>query len=340
MALTLSDHAALANSLFSFLNIFFNWKIIALQCCVGFCHTTRIRRKDTHVPFSWTSLPVSSPSHPSGSSQSTQLSSQGQMATLHLLAVVHILCQCVYSIHAPSPSPTVSASPFSASASPFLPCKRVHQHHRSRFHMRVNMWYLFFSFWLALLYITGSRFIHLSSADSRLFLFMAVTRSFLWSLILHLGKGGPDQLHEPSVVQSFEMHKSTGVQIVPDPKGPSRPLNPFNTHFPTLGLAVEYSWSIRVEHGWGLSKCPVQYWTLGHTWSIVLFTWLFTCKAFIPNFEALFLTLRPLFLTLRLRGVKQFPQAPHWIWGRGGLFLKPIWSQPLPDFGNWVYHLI
>ena len=49
MALTLSDHAALANTLFSFLNIFFNWKIIALQRCVGFCHTTRIRRKDTHV---------------------------------------------------------------------------------------------------------------------------------------------------------------------------------------------------------------------------------------------------------------------------------------------------
>ena len=49
MALTLSDHAALANALFS--NLFFNWKIIVLQCRVGFCHTTRIRHKYTYVPL-------------------------------------------------------------------------------------------------------------------------------------------------------------------------------------------------------------------------------------------------------------------------------------------------
>ena len=30
----------LSGVLWVFLNIFFNWRIIALQCCVGFCHTS------------------------------------------------------------------------------------------------------------------------------------------------------------------------------------------------------------------------------------------------------------------------------------------------------------
>ena len=42
---------------------FFNWRIIALQCCVGLCHTTMwISHKYTHIaPPSWAWL---SPSHP------------------------------------------------------------------------------------------------------------------------------------------------------------------------------------------------------------------------------------------------------------------------------------
>ena len=42
----------------NFLGLFFNWRITALQCCVGFCHTTPwIGHKYTRVPPSWTSLP-------------------------------------------------------------------------------------------------------------------------------------------------------------------------------------------------------------------------------------------------------------------------------------------
>ena len=44
----------------------FKWSIIALQHRVGFCHTSPwISHRYTYVPPSWTSLPPSTPSHPS-----------------------------------------------------------------------------------------------------------------------------------------------------------------------------------------------------------------------------------------------------------------------------------
>ena len=42
-----------------------------------------------------------------------------------------------------SPSPTVSRSLFLMSASPFLPCKQVHQYHFSRFHIQVLIYICF-----------------------------------------------------------------------------------------------------------------------------------------------------------------------------------------------------
>ena len=62
-----------------FLIFMFNWRIVALQYCVGFCHTTIIRYKYTYIPFLW-SLPPSPSSHSSWSSQSTRLSSLGYTA--------------------------------------------------------------------------------------------------------------------------------------------------------------------------------------------------------------------------------------------------------------------
>ena len=72
----------------------------------------------------------------------------------------------------PSPSPTVPTSLFSMSASPLLPSKKVHQYHLSRFHLYINIWYLFSSFWFTSLFIIGSRFIHIIRTDSNVFLFM------------------------------------------------------------------------------------------------------------------------------------------------------------------------
>ena len=51
---------------FFFLIIIFNWKIIALQYFVGFCHTsTWISHRHTYAPPSWISLPLPTPSYPS-----------------------------------------------------------------------------------------------------------------------------------------------------------------------------------------------------------------------------------------------------------------------------------
>jgi len=79
----------------------FNWRIIALQYCVGFCHTTTwISRKHTRIP-TLLSLP---PHPPSRLSQSTQLSSPCYMATSHWSSVSHTVTtfQC-YSVHFPHP---------------------------------------------------------------------------------------------------------------------------------------------------------------------------------------------------------------------------------------------
>ena len=79
----------------------FNWRIIALQCYVGFCYTTvQIRYKYTYIP-SLLSLPPNSTSHPSRSSQSSRLGSLCCTATSHQPSTLHkieYICQC-YFLH-------------------------------------------------------------------------------------------------------------------------------------------------------------------------------------------------------------------------------------------------
>ena len=201
----------------------FNWRIIASQYCAGFCHTTLwISYKYTHILSVWSLLLARS--HPSRSSQGTELSSlcfiqQLPASSLFIHGSVHVSMlrlQCgrpgfnpwvgkipwrrerlptpvswpgefhgLYSpwghkrvghdwatLGLPAPSSAVSTGPFYICASPSLPSNSFISTLFLDPNICVNIWYLFFSFWLTSLCITGSRFIHLSSTDSNLFLLM------------------------------------------------------------------------------------------------------------------------------------------------------------------------
>ena len=73
----------------NFLNLFFNCRKIALQCCVDFCHTMQINHNCIYIP-SLLSLPRLPPSHPSRSSQSARLGSLCNTAISHQLSILHI----------------------------------------------------------------------------------------------------------------------------------------------------------------------------------------------------------------------------------------------------------
>ena len=99
---------------------FLNWRIIALQCCDGFCHTsTWFSHRYIYAPPSWTSLPLPIPSHPSRLSQSTRFSSLCHTANSHWLSILHMVmymfqCYSLYSSHPLLPS-IMSTSLFSMS---------------------------------------------------------------------------------------------------------------------------------------------------------------------------------------------------------------------------------
>ena len=85
----------------------FNWRIIALPCCVGFCPvSTWISHRYTYV-HSLLNLPPT-PSNSSRLSQSTGLSSLHQTARSHWLSILHTVIhmfQGSLSIHPTLPFP-------------------------------------------------------------------------------------------------------------------------------------------------------------------------------------------------------------------------------------------
>ena len=69
--------------------------------------------------------------------------------------------------------PSVSICLFSTSVSQFLSCKTVHLYHFSRFHIYALIYNICFSLSDLLHSVSVSRFIHVSTNDPILFLFMA-----------------------------------------------------------------------------------------------------------------------------------------------------------------------
>ena len=113
-----------------FFKFIFNWPIIALHYCVGFClMPTWISLKHTYVPSLLNLPPTSRPSHPSRLLQSPGMSSLSHRANSHWLSISHAVvymfpCYSLRSSHPLlTPPPPVSVSLFSMSVSSLLPCK-------------------------------------------------------------------------------------------------------------------------------------------------------------------------------------------------------------------------
>ena len=126
---------------FVFIYLFFNWRIITLQYCDFFCHTsTWVSHRYTCVPFpSWTPFsPPSPPTHPSRLSQSIGFGFLASYITLPLAIYFiygNVYVSMLFSQIIPPPSPTVSKSLFFMSVFPLLPCMKDGWYHLSRFHI-------------------------------------------------------------------------------------------------------------------------------------------------------------------------------------------------------------
>ena len=90
--------------------IYFNWRLITLHYCDGFCHGyTCVYMSQPWVYMcspSWTPLPSPSPSHPSGSSQCT--SPEHPVSCIEPGLAICFTYDNIWRVIPPSPSPTES----------------------------------------------------------------------------------------------------------------------------------------------------------------------------------------------------------------------------------------
>ena len=125
-------------SFFKFKFIYFNWRLIALQYCIGSATHQHESATGVHVFPILNPLPPPFPYHPSGSCQCT--SPKHPVSCIEPGLVIHFL----YDIHVsmiflqiipPSPSPTESKRLFYTSVSLLLSYIQGYHYHLSKFHI-------------------------------------------------------------------------------------------------------------------------------------------------------------------------------------------------------------
>ena len=149
---------------------FFNWRIITLQYCDDFCHTSaQIRHRFTYVPS------LVPPSHLSPHPTPLGFHGAQQIPTGDLFYVRKCICfGAVFSHHPTLPFPcSVQKSVLFVCISFCCSVNRVISTISLIPYICVIIWYLPFSFWFTSLCIIGFRFIHLIRADLNAFLSIA-----------------------------------------------------------------------------------------------------------------------------------------------------------------------
>ena len=119
--------------------IYFNWKVITLQYCVGFAIHQHEYATGVHCSSSWIPVPPPFPYHPSGSSQCT--SSKHPVSCIEPGLAIHFFYDIIHvsmpfsQIIPPSPSPTESKRLFYTSVSLLLSHIQGYSYHLSKFHI-------------------------------------------------------------------------------------------------------------------------------------------------------------------------------------------------------------
>ena len=125
---------------FKYKFIYFNWRLITLQYCIGFAIHWHESATGIHV-FPILNRPPPSPYHPSGSSQCT--SPKHPVSCIEPGLMIHFMHDIIHvsmpfsQIIPPSPSPSESKRQFYTSVSVLLSPIQGYHYHLSKFHIYV-----------------------------------------------------------------------------------------------------------------------------------------------------------------------------------------------------------